>query len=314
MRSALLLTLLLGSCLKELPEESKSDDSVVSTDDSDSPADDSEVQGEMCIFYVDGDSDGFGDVNAPVDALCDSPPEGLVSDSSDCDDFNVGVHPGAAEVCDTLDNDCDGEVDGPDAIGAVPFSADTDGDGYGDAAVSVMACEVPEGYVTNGDDCDDFNAAINPAADELCDGVDNNCDQQSDGEDAVDQGTWYLDSDADRYGDPSTAVTSCFTPGNDYVTNGDDCDDTNTGVNPSITGWASAPYGINQWDYNCDTVEEQQYTDQGACTVESDGTCTSVAGFVDAAIPACGDSAPFISGCDADCLPQTSASRRQKCR
>lgn len=244
MRSALLLTLLLGSCLKELPEESKSDDSVVSTDDSDSPADDSEVQGEMCIFYVDGDSDGFGDVNAPVDALCDSPPEGLVSDSSDCDDFNVGVHPGAAEVCDTLDNDCDGEVDGPDAIGAVPFSADTDADGYGDAAASVMACEVPEGYVTNGDDCDD----------------------------------------------------------------------TNTGVNPSITGWASAPYGINQWDYNCDTVEEQQYTDQGACTVESDGTCTSVAGFVDAAIPACGDSAPFISGCDADCLPQTSASRRQKCR
>lgn len=62
------------------------------------------------------------------------------------------------------------------------FYRDADEDGFGDPDDSVTACDRPDGYVDNGDDCDDTEAQINPNADEVCDNVDNNCD------DHVDQG------------------------------------------------------------------------------------------------------------------------------
>ena len=60
--------------------------------------------------------------------------------------------------------------------------ADSDGDGYGDINTSIKTCNQPANYVLNHSDCDDTNDAIKPGATEICDGVDNNCN------DTVDEG------------------------------------------------------------------------------------------------------------------------------
>ena len=88
----------------------------------------------------------------------------------------------------------------------IPWYQDFDLDGYGNAAVSIVTCTPPPGYVTNDDDCNDTNAAIKPGAAEVCDGVDNDCDG------LTDEGvgtTWYQDSDGDTYGDPAVSQVAC---------------------------------------------------------------------------------------------------------
>jgi hypothetical protein len=101
---------------------------------------------------------------------------------TDCDDGNAAINPGASEVCDGVDNNCDGNVD--EGV-TITFYQDSDGDGYGNAAISTQDCSAPVGYVADNTDCDDGDAAINPAATEVCDdGIDNDCDGDIDSSDA----------------------------------------------------------------------------------------------------------------------------------
>jgi hypothetical protein len=106
----------------------------------------------------------------------ETPDVGPDTDDSggDCTQTNSGV-----ETCDDIDNDCDGEVD-EDADNATTYYTDGDDDGFGDDATAVDACEQPADTITTGGDCDDAAAAVNPDADEICDGVDNDCDGDSD--------------------------------------------------------------------------------------------------------------------------------------
>jgi hypothetical protein len=127
------------------------------------------------MWYADVDIDGYGDP-ATLRYSCEASLVGYVLDNQDCNDAVYDISPAAFEACgDGIDNDCDGEID-TDAVD-VPWYADSDGDGYGDAATTQTDCAPPDGYVGNSEDCDDGNAQMNPGVEEICNnGMDDNCD------------------------------------------------------------------------------------------------------------------------------------------
>ena len=110
----------------------------------------------------------------------DADGDGFTLAQGDCDDANALINPDAQEECDGVDNDCDGEIDPLDLAGEL-FFLDGDGDGFG--GDEVYACELPDGYVTDGGDCNDEDDEIFPQAIEQCgDEIDQNCDGLIDNE------------------------------------------------------------------------------------------------------------------------------------
>ncbi|MDP2308927.1 MAG: MopE-related protein [Pseudomonadota bacterium] len=152
--------------------------------------------------------------------------------TTDCDDTDAAIHPGATETCNDADDDCDGTVD-EGAADASTWYADTDGDDFGDAASPLLACEMPSGYAGDDLDCDDTDGLINPDGLEICNGADDDCDGTVD-LGADDPSTWYTDADGDSYGALATAVDACDAPSG-TVTDGTDCDDTLAAINPGAT-------------------------------------------------------------------------------
>ena len=251
---------------------------------------------EVCDS-IDNDCDGGVDNTDDIDVTDqdrDGYPASACALGTDCDDQNAGIHPGVAETCNDVDEDCDGIVD----------NKDVDGDGSVDADCG-------------GSDCDDDDTAFSPNASELCsDGLDNNCNGTIDGGDAdadgypsdecaggtdcndadptihpgevefcddIDQDCDGLDDDVDADGDGD------YSP----YCGGDDCDDTDPTVGPSSTDWCDD--GI---DNNCDGVTDYQdddgdYVQPTECGGNDcdDHDATTTAGMSDV----CGD------GKDNDC-------------
>ena len=236
-------------------------------------------------YAIDVDADGHGSDRFTVTAC--APPEGYtaIADADDCDDLDDRTFPGAAELCDGIDNDCDGTID-DGAKGKGTYYEDADEDGYGDPAASLVSCVRPGGYVTNLDDCDDANKAVNPAANETCtDTTDRNCDgavgmddNDSDGTvacddcddgradvepgapelcDGVDNDcdalidetapTWYADLDGDTHGYNRLVVVACEAPPG-YVATSDDCDDFDKSAYPGASEVCDGA------DNNCDAA------------------------------------------------------------
>ncbi len=179
-------------------------------------------------FYVDADADGYGDPDQPA-LLCELA-EGYTLNNSDCDDTDPLIFPDAEELCDGIDNNCDGVADDADLQ---IWYQDADGDGYGDLESAVETCMSLPGYVTLGGDCDDIDSSIAPNATELCDGIDNNCDEVVD-DDAVGRTVWYLDADGDGYGDVNQSLETCTQPSG-YVVDATDCNDQSAVAYPSGT-------------------------------------------------------------------------------
>jgi hypothetical protein len=126
------------------------------------------------MYYVDADGDGFGDEATGVESC--SQPQNTITTGGDCDDTNDQIYPGATEVCDAVDNDCDGSVD--EGLNFTTYYTDADNDGFGTGSTGLSFCSTPgPGFSTNNQDCDDTNGQINPNATDISDnGIDENCD------------------------------------------------------------------------------------------------------------------------------------------
>ncbi|MEC9492570.1 Lcl domain-containing protein [Flexistipes sp.] len=206
---------------------------------------DGDIDEDFSIYYEDSDGDGYGNPSSFTYAT--SQPTGYVTDNTDCDDSDPDINPGATEIYDSKDNNCDGSTDEGFSI----YYEDSDGDGYGNPSSSTYATSQPTGYVTDNTDCDDSDANINPGATEVVDGVDNNCDG------SIDEGaiTYYFDSDGDGFGDPTDNTTVIGDPPTiDLVSNNTDCDDNSSDVYPGAAELA------DNKDNDCDGDIDENLT------------------------------------------------------
>jgi uncharacterized delta-60 repeat protein len=196
---------------------------------------------DLAAWYTDDDGDLRGDgLDVVWSTACKLPGRTLVR--GDCDDTDAAVNRGAKEICDGIDNDCDGLVDSDDAplFGGLSlnYHPDLDSDGFGDPTTTRRACSQPVGHVADDSDCDDSDSAVSPAATEICDGTDNDCNGWTDSDDpGLDGGsTWTIDHDDDGYGELGSvySVIGCEAPSG-YSGDATDCDDLDSGVNPGAT-------------------------------------------------------------------------------
>ncbi len=259
-------------------------------DEIDNNCDGAVDEGVSTLWYADADGDGFGDLDAPTPS-CERP-AGSVRDATDCDDTTSNAFPGNAEVCDEIDNNCDGTVD--EGV-TTTYYADFDGDRFGNSSLTQEACAVPTGYTTNETDCDDAVAAVNPDATELCNSIDDDCDgaldngfdsdadgiadcydtEMCDGldndgdgvvdeDDAVDASTWYLDADEDGYGNSSRTDVQCSQP-DGFVADGTDCVDSSAITHPG------ADEICDSIDNDCDGIVDNDPVDGTTWYVDTDG-------------------------------------------
>ena len=218
---------------------------------------------DVNIWFLDGDGDGYGGVSEAL-VSCQAELLGYELNASDCMDGNAMINPTAIEICDGLDNNCSGVSDEGLAISV--FFIDTDADGYGSLSSVQMSCQSTlPGYVDNADDCDDNSVSTSPASPEICDGLDNNCNGDSDEGLAVSM--FFIDTDADGYGSLSSVQMSCLTSILGYSTNATDCDDLEAAVNPLAT-----EIDDNDIDENCDgllgvSTSVQDYQDQNGVQI-----------------------------------------------
>jgi hypothetical protein len=189
-------------------------------------ADDSVDLSTAPNWFEDADGDGFG--NQAVQVTACAQPDGMVSDDTDCDDTAAEAYPGGDEVCDGLDNDCDGALDGDDPSVDLATTRewfeDADGDGDGVPGNSVVACTPPVGTSGTDTDCDDTDPSVWYGAPEVCDGQDNDCNT--------------LVPLAERDADEDTYVTCTIDAGGwdgAAISGGDDCDDADATVHPAAT-------------------------------------------------------------------------------
>jgi len=178
--------------------------------------DDGSCSGPAMTWYRDFDSDSYGDPNTSI--VAGAAPPGYVADGSDCNDTNANVFPGATQICDGLQNDCN--------MSGIPSDElDNDGDGYVECNYNAATWEGTP-TVIGGNDCDDTDSTRFPGAPELCDGQRNNCDFSGIPADELDDDNdGYVECDFD----------SAIWVGDPTVVGGDDCDDSNATIYPGAT-------------------------------------------------------------------------------
>ncbi|MBO6935991.1 MAG: putative metal-binding motif-containing protein [Deltaproteobacteria bacterium] len=166
----------------------------------------------------DRDGDGFAALSC-----CNGDRCGL-----DCDDFRRAVAPGAAEVCNLVDDDCDGSVD--ESV-AGPGFRDRDGDRHGDPDSPIEGCPATPEFAFIGDDCDDMDPST-PGAEVLGDGVDNDCDSAIDEGEGTVLRPWWPDADGDGYGDSEGTTLESASPLAGYAPVPGDCDEGDPEIHP----------------------------------------------------------------------------------
>ena len=233
----------------------------------------------------------------------DADKDGVVA-CNDCDDTNERIYPNAPETCDQIDNDCDSLVDDEDDTllpdSGTPRFFDADKDGWGNPTLMIRSCQPLDGYVELGLDCDDRNDAIHPGATEVCDFIDNDCDELIDQEDEVTAGeddpVCYMDDDADGFGDIDDVGVHTCACGEDETSVPGDCDDKARNIHPEAAFYGY-PTADGHFDYNCDGTEEPHYDTQGVCELDAAGTaCNFTRGWANGT-PACGEVSGILTAC-----------------
>jgi len=233
--------------------------------------------GDTC--YLDDDGDSYGTTTTVASADLDCEDSGESALDSDCDDAETSTYPGADEYCDGHDDDCDGDIDEDDAVDAVTWYADTDGDLHGDPLSTDRACTQPSGYAADATDCDDGDASINPSMTEAtADGIDQDCD----GGDLC-----YEDADGDSYGSTATVASADMDcSGSGESTLDTDCDDAEATTHPSADEYCDGH------DDDCDgDTDESSAVDASTWYADADGdlygdplstdrACTQPTGYV----------------------------------
>jgi hypothetical protein len=166
----------------------------------------------------DVDGDGFEDARCCNGSAC----------GDDCNDTRADVHPGASEVCNLVDDDCNAVID--EGVSVSGFF-DADRDGYGDGARPTTACGTASDFSPYGTDCADDDVARNPGQAEFCDLVDNDCDTRVD--ESASNVDWYPDGDGDGFGSAISAPVSSCAPLPMHSLLATDCDDAHAVVSPA---------------------------------------------------------------------------------
>ena len=169
----------------------------------------------------------------------------------------------AAETCNGLDDNCNGQADEAGADKCTVYYVDGDNDGYGETGNPLCLC-APTGKFTAqiAGDCDDDWAGINPGASEDCfTAYDDNCNGTANDEAAVGCSTYYYDGDNDGFGTAALSKCYCMKEGSYKVFSSGDCDDSNEAVYPG------ASEGCDGLDNNCSGE-----TDEGFPDSDVDGT------------------------------------------
>jgi hypothetical protein len=281
-------------------------------------------------FYPDCDGDGFGSLTGAAMLACGASVvmncngHVAVFDHSDCNDMNAMINAAQSEVCDGLDDNCNGLTD--EGLPVAVYYPDCDGDGFGSSSAtgSAPVCGpvvLPScnGHreVTSHTDCNDTNAMINPSVAEVCNGIDDNCNG------AIDDGLmfydFYPDTDHDGYGATTGALHTCnpSIPAG-YLADNTDCCDTDAHAYPGETALYSTPRtGCGGFDYNCDGVADGDSTIAYLNCLPQSATMTCAflggIGFV-TTVPACGATGTVtVPSCGPypSCTPMSSTRARR---
>ena len=235
--------------------------------------DDDAAIGAADGLYVDADGDGFG---GPAAATTCALGDGVSAVTGDCNDADPATFPGATEVCNGLDDDCDDAAD--DGVEPATWYFDGDADGYGTPDTTNVGCTAPDGYVDNAEDCHDADRAINPDT------------------------LWYPDADGDDYGDMNLPSASCDQPVGS-IRDGTDCDDTRADISPVGLEVCDSGCTAAGCDEDCDGLVDDadlSATGQTVWYLDGDGDGLGTAAN---AVEACDGSVVYVDNwkdCDDD--------------